>query len=104
MSSNPYGSPMTGGPMGGNVEPHRGTLILILGLLGFCCIFTGIAAWIMGGSDLKKMQAGQMDRSGEGLTKAGWILGIVTTALSILGIIAQIAMAVIGGGMAAMNN
>lgn len=100
MSSNPYGSPMAGG----NVQPHRATLILVLGILGFCCLPCGIAAWIMGSGDLKKMQAGQMDRSGESTTNIGKILGIVTTVLALLGIVVQVILAVIGGGMAAMNN
>jgi hypothetical protein len=42
------------------MKPHRGTLILILGILSFvaCGIITGIPAWIMGSSDLKARSAG----------------------------------------------
>lgn len=39
-----------------SMEPHRGTLILVLGILSLtmCGLFTGIPAWIMGKNDLEK--------------------------------------------------
>jgi hypothetical protein len=70
-------------------RPHRGAAILTLGILSlvmmFPCAPLGIFAWVMGGNDLSEMRRGQMDRSGEGLTQAGRILGIVSTVLMILG-------------------
>ncbi len=67
------------------MEPHRGTLILIFGIIGLTvCQPFGIAAWLMGNADLKKMAAGQMDPEGEDLTKAGKICGIIGTILMIL--------------------
>jgi hypothetical protein len=71
----------------GYVNPHRGGLILVLGLLGFivtCPIFS-LMAWVMGSHDLAEMRAGRMDRSGEGLTQAGQILGMVIGGFCILG-------------------
>ncbi len=41
----------------------------------------------MGANDLKEMRAGKRDRSGEQLTKAGMICGIVGTAIGIIGIL-----------------
>ena len=40
------------------LEPHRGTLILVLGILSLvlCGFFTGIPAWIMGKGDLEKIK------------------------------------------------
>ena len=75
-----------------NLKPHRGTLILILGILGiFCCgIFTAIPAIIMGSGDLKAMDAGTMDPAGRGNTNAGKICGIIGCVLSVLGIVVQI--------------
>jgi hypothetical protein len=69
----------------GGLAPHRGTLILVFGILGLvvCAIF-GIVAWVMGRSDLQKMKDGQMDPSGESVTKTGMILGIITCCLQIL--------------------
>lgn len=70
------------------MKPHRGTLILVLGILGLVlCGPLGIAAWIMGQGDLKEMDAGQMDPSGRSLTNAGRICGIIATILFALGIL-----------------
>lgn len=69
-------------------EPHRGTTILVLGLLGLLvCGLLGPFAWSMGSSDLKKMSAGRMDPSGRGETQAGYICGIVATILMGIGLI-----------------
>jgi uncharacterized membrane protein len=70
------------------MKPHRGTLILVLGILGLVvCAPLAIAAWVMGAGDLKQMDAGAMDPSGRGNTQAGKICGIIGTILMILGII-----------------
>ena len=70
------------------LAPHRGTLILILGILSLvCCFICGIIAWVMGNNDLKQMAAGTMDPSGRGLTNAGKICGIVGIAVQIVGIV-----------------
>jgi hypothetical protein len=71
---------------GDSAEAHRGTLILVLGILGLVvCGFIGIAAWMMGKSDLDKMSRGLMDREGEGMTRAGYVLGIISTILALIG-------------------
>ena len=72
----------------GGTEPHRGTIILVFGILSvvFCCIF-GIFAWLWGNEDLEKMRQGRMDREGESLTSAGKILGIIGLALQAIGIV-----------------
>jgi hypothetical protein len=79
--------------------PHRGATILVLGILSVVCcgIFTGIPAWIMGSGDLRAMAEGRMDRSGEGMTRAGQIIGIVGTILGIISVIWVLA-AFAGGG------
>ena len=62
------------------VEPHRGSTVLILGLVSLlACGLIGPVAWSMGGTDLKKMRAGTMDPRGEGETKAGYVCGIIAT-------------------------
>ena len=71
-----------------SVEPHRGTLILVLGILGLVvCMPCGIVAWVMANGDLKKMGEGRMDKEGEGMTKAGKICGIIATILAIIGLL-----------------
>jgi hypothetical protein len=64
--------------------PHRGTLILVLGILSLvgCGIFTGIPAWIMGNGDLKEIRAGRMDPEGEQMTNIGRILGMISCILT----------------------
>ena len=64
--------------------PHRGTMILVFGILSwvFCFIF-GIMAWSMGSKDLAEMAAGRMDRSGESITRAGKVLGMIHVLLGI---------------------
>jgi hypothetical protein len=75
------------------MKPHRGTLILVLGILGLViCGPLGIAAWIMGNGDLKEMDAGLMDPSGRGITTGGRICGIIATILMILGVLIMIAI------------
>ena len=80
------------------VQPHRGTLILVFGILGLVtCFVFGIVAWIMGKGDLVKMADGTMDPSGESLTKAGVILGIVAACLNLIFFL-MAAMLVLGAG------
>lgn len=92
MSYDPYQSPMQQNHLGGKfTEPHRGALILIFGLIGiFACQPFSIAAWLMGGADMKKIRAGQMDPAGEGLTQVGYILGIIGSILFALSIVLTI--------------
>ena len=67
------------------LTPHRGTLILVLGILSILvCGFLGPVAWIMGSSDLKEIRAGRMDSEGEGSTNAGRICGIIGTMVQLL--------------------
>lgn len=85
------------------MEPHRGTLILVLGILSlvFCGIFAGIPAWVMGNSDLQKMRQGLMDRAGEGNTSAGRIMGIISVGMAIIGVILTILwLFVVGAALA----
>jgi hypothetical protein len=79
-----------------DAEPHRGTLILVLGISSIVSSATagclmgvggliglplGIAAWVMGRRDLIKMRDQVMDDEGKELTKAGWICGIIGTIM-----------------------
>ena len=82
------------------LRPHRGVLILVLGILGIvCCFICGIIAWVMGNGDMREMDAGRMDPSGRGLTQAGKICGMISVILLIVGIVIQIIILILGGGM-----
>ncbi|GIW79889.1 MAG: hypothetical protein KatS3mg105_1696 [Gemmatales bacterium] len=80
-------------------EPHRGPLILTLGILsiviGFLGVCTmgiggvvgaiiGIVGWILGQTDLKKIRHNRMDPLGHGSTHAGWVCAIIGTVISVL--------------------
>ena len=85
------------------MKAHRGTLILVLGILSvLICKPVGIAAWIMGSKDLKEIAAGTMDPEGKSLTQIGKILGIIAVVLLVIGIAFAI-LAIVGGGLAAAS-
>jgi ribosomal protein S27E len=90
---NPYARPGTSPfqPPQSYLRPHRGGLILAFGLLGvLCCLPFAIVAWVMGAADLKEIRAGRMDPSGQGMTQAGMIIGIVGTVLAGIWIVINI--------------
>jgi hypothetical protein len=65
-----------------DLTPHRGALILCLGVIGLV-VFPLLCpiAWIMGNADMAEIRAGRMDREGEGLTQGGRVCGIIGTVL-----------------------
>jgi len=83
------------------LKPHRGTLILVLGILGIvCCFICGIIAWVFGNNDLKEMDSGAMDSTGRGLTQAGKICGMVSVFLQIIGLVIWLITVLIAGASA----
>jgi Domain of unknown function (DUF4190) len=69
-------------------------MILAFGILSFfCCpIVFGLLALFMGKADLKEMDAGRMDDSGRGMTKAGVVCGIIGLCLIPVWVIINIAI------------
>jgi hypothetical protein len=55
----------------------------------------GPVAWYIGDKEVKAIRAGYSSPAGEGIAKAGMILGIVATALLLLGVL----FAVFFGGL-----
>ena len=75
------------------MQPHRGTMILVFGILGLVVCFPfGIVAWVMGSTDMKAMDAGTMDPEGRSTTQAGKIIGMIATLFAILGLLVGILM------------
>jgi hypothetical protein len=68
------------------LEPHRGTLILVLGILSLCVanLILGPIAWILGNEDLKKIRAGKMDPEGESSTNTGRTCGMIGTIIGLV--------------------
>lgn len=98
------------------VLPHRGGMVLTLGLVGMvlqmllilmglltpmclpCAspvIVPGVIAWFCGRNDLRKMDRQQMDSTGRSVTQAGMILGLIATGISILCMLAIVAFIVL---------
>lgn len=89
-----YGAPQP--PYGGAPAPNhpRATLILVLGIVSIVCcgLFTGIPAIIMGRSALAEIDANPTQYGGRSQVNAGYICGIIGTALSVLGILINVAI------------
>ncbi len=97
-----YPPPPPGYPPYGMMEPARGGLILALGILGFIlCPLFGLAAWLMGNTDLDKMNQGRMDPNGRSLTEAGKVCGVVSTLLMGLGLLVVLVFFVFAAGSVA---
>jgi hypothetical protein len=77
--------------------PHHGVLILVFGILSWLvCFIFGIVAWIMANNDLRAMQEGRMDPTGEGMTKAGKIVGMISVILNLVLIPIMLIMLALG--------
>jgi hypothetical protein len=109
--------PVIPGPLRAGQRPHRGGLILGLGIasLGIwllslvgsmvipCCGMSGlislgmaIPAWIMANADLAAMNAGAMDPLGRGSTEGGKICAIISVVIHILAFLAIVILAILG--------
>ena len=67
---------------------NRPTIVLVLGILGIvCCGLLAPVAWFMGSAELKSIRSGSSPAAGEGLAKAGMILGIIGSVLLILSLL-----------------
>jgi hypothetical protein len=69
------------------LPPHRGVLILVLGIVSLLiCQLLGIVPWILGRNDMRAIDSGAMDPTGRGLTQAGMVLGIISVVLAAIGV------------------
>jgi hypothetical protein len=66
-------------------EPHRGGSVLTLAILSLVCcgLIFGPIAWTQANHDLRAMQEGRMDPSGEGITRAAQIIAAISTLLTL---------------------
>ncbi len=83
------------------LKPHRGGLILTLGILSWVLLgpLSSFFAWFLGKSDMREMDAGRMDPDGRNLTQVGMILGMIYSILTIVGVLFVIVMLVLGIGL-----
>jgi len=79
-------------PMAGGGPSSRATTALVLGILGLlCCGLLGIPAMIIGKQEMNSIDQGLAPVEGRGLAQAGYILGIVSLAIWVLGMLAWLA-------------
>jgi len=77
---------------------------LVLGILGIvCCGFLAPVAWYLGQNELRAIRLGQASAAGEGMAMAGKILGMIGTALLIVGLIFGLLWTLFFGGMAVLQ-
>jgi hypothetical protein len=73
----PAPGPSSGPP---TLRPHRGTLVLMLGIVSVVLLpFLGPLAWRLGHKDLQAMHDGEMDPNGMDLTNYGKRMGMFAT-------------------------
>jgi hypothetical protein len=66
----------------GSIKPHRGYLVLVLGILGLWAFPPlCLPALVMGRNDLTAMSNGGMDGSGRTITTIGYALSIAGVVL-----------------------
>lgn len=87
--ANPYASPYGASSYGATstpyLPPNRGTMVLVLSLIGFfVCCFLNIAAIYIALEDKKQIAAGRMSRENEGLLTAGIIISALPIAWGVL--------------------
>jgi hypothetical protein len=76
--------------VGHYLMPHRGGLILGLGIASVAICFPlglpfGLCAYLMAANDLRVMREGRMDQAGEGNTQAGQVCGVIGAVIMVLG-------------------
>lgn len=101
-----YPPPAAGFPGYAPRDHPRSTMAMILGLVslvgGMICGLPLLAApfaWVVGGRAVKEIRASQGQLGGEGMARAGQVMGIVGTVLLVLvviGIVLLIVLAVAG--------
>lgn len=126
FSNDPYASPHSSGynpEVAGHydsVVPHRGGVLLSLGIAGallsgiglvailFCVplnIFSlvfSVPAWMMAKHDLRGMAVGAIDPEGRGRTRTGYALGMLGVGLTMLSVVMVIGIFAGNAGTQAM--
>lgn len=79
--------------VGRYLQPHRGGLIMALGLISLiggwliCLpVVVGPVAWTMAQMDLRAIRDGHMDPAGESMVRTGQVCGIISTVILVLAI------------------
>lgn len=68
-------------------EESQATTVLVLGIVGIFVAIVAPIAWIMGTNELKAIDSGRRSPENRSSANAGRILGIIGTALLLLGVV-----------------
>ncbi len=108
-----YGGPGHGGPSYGGPPQNspKAVAALVVGIispvLGLCCAIiglVGIVAIVLGRNAQKEIAASGGRLTGEGMAKAGVILGIIGCSLAVLMTILNVVLLTMGDGTIDFNN
>ena len=89
--------PPTPPPYNAPRDHPQTTTILILGILGLAlCQVLGPFAWSMGNKALREIDASNGQLGGRDTTNVGRILGIIATAILVLGVVVVLFFIVVG--------
>ena len=99
-----FGAPPAGGPMPGGMAPggfpgapvgmgaayaesSQATMALVLSLLGLICCLTSPVGAYLGYAEKNAIDAGRRDPKNRGMAQAAFIIGLILTGLSVLGVL-----------------
>jgi ABC-type Fe3+ transport system permease subunit len=100
----PYGQQQP--PYGGQPAPTHGsaTTALVLGILSLVvCSPLGIPAYIIGRRAEREVKMSQGQLSGDGLAKAGWIMGLIAMILMVIAVLLIILLFAVGAMSSSSN-
>ena len=95
--------PNAGNPSGGASGRAIAALVCMILSFVFCGPFTSIPAIILGKQEMDAIKRGEASRAGDGLAKAGFYGGIVSTVLTCGGFLLAFGMIGLGGIMGALG-
>lgn len=102
-----YGAPGhgTSGQAAAAQQNQKALWSMILGILGLVCCgpFTGVPATILGHLAKQEIAAAGGRESGSGMAQAGFVMGIISIALAVLGLVAWVFLVVAGAGSASFD-
>lgn len=100
-----YGGQYGGQPYGVAPQEHpQGTVVLVLGILGFLVGVTAPFAWYLGNKAMKEVRASGTSYSNEQQINIGRILGMVVTLLYAIGLVLGIIAVIVLAAAAANAN
>jgi hypothetical protein len=68
-------------------EKSQATLALVLSILGLCCGILGVAGLVIANNEKQGIAGGRRDPANNGMAQAAFIIGIIATALWVIGLI-----------------